>query len=233
MNFYITWANVRTLSVDDEAFFESFLQSSDVSLKILSEGNREDLSFAIKFLEDIPLVRYMETVSRMDVDNELKTAAIPCFSSFLHGAVRVSELLEFAPDGLTYTDIGHQIMNSANQSAQLKYGENHAKLAEMMSLVTIDYHKPAVVRATALGHYLTAVPWQKKADLLRKLLLRNQCVQLILWQAISGGVIYRNITNMLSESTAIRRRTNVKSFMEFILEPESVHHLLQNINWGI
>lgn len=233
MNFYTTWEEVRALGVVDEAFFESFLQGSDISVKLFIEGNREELSSAIKFLEDIPIERFVETIGRMDIDNELKTAAIPCFSSFLHGAVRLNELLEFAPKGLSYTDIGHQIMNSANPSAQLKYGENHAKLAEMMSLVIIDYHKPALVKTTALGHHLTAVPWLKKADFLRKLLLRNQCVQLLLRQAISGEAVYRDIANRLSESTAIRRRTNVKCFMEFILEPESVQYLLQNINWEI
>lgn len=233
MNFYKTWADVRNLGVDDEAFFESFLLGSDISAKLLNEGAQEELSFAIKFLESIPLERFMETISRIKVCVELKTAVIPCFSSFSNGAVRLNELLEFAPEGLSYTEIGHHIMNSANQLAQQKYGENHAKLAEAMSLVSIDYHRPAIVRATALGHFLTAVPWSNKADLLRKLLLRNQCVQLLLQQAINGEALYRDIARRMSVSTAMRRRTNVKCCIEFILEPESVQNLLQNINWEI
>lgn len=233
MTFYTTWSDVRTLGVDDEAFFKSFLQYSAASLKQLYEGNHDELAFATHFLENIPIERFVETIIRMEVSDKLQTTNIPCFSSFLHGAVRLNELLEFAPNGLSYTNIGHQIMNSTSQKAQIKYGENHAKLAEMMSLVTIDNHKPSVVRSTALGHFLTSIPWLNKVDLLRKLLLRNQCVQLLICQAYSGEGTYRSIAQYLSASTALRRRSNVKCFIELVLEPESLQHLVHRINWDI
>lgn len=216
MSFYSTWYDVRALGIDDSAFIKSFLERSNVSLSVLSDGSDQEIATAMQVLVALPEKEIIRVISGGD-EIHLLPADVPCFSTFLNGAVRLNELLEFAPEGLTYAEIGYQLVGAANQLAQIKYGENHAKLAAMMSLVTISDHRPANIRATALGHYLVAMPYEEKSVVLKKLTLRDPCIQAIVRAATTGEANYRKVVENLSDSTAYRRRTSVRCAVEFAL----------------
>ena len=234
MNFYSVWSDAIDLGVDDTGFIHSFLNSVQSSLIPLIEGTREEQEKVVKVLSKVSANRLVECIIESDIDRELETADIPCFSNFENGVVRLNELLEFAPDGLTYSEIGQQLINAPTQVAQMKYGENHAKLAAIISLVTIDdTHRPGVVKATALGRFLTGYSLVAKSDIFRKLLMRNPCVKCILFYAKKGGVCYHNVVKTLSDSTAYRRRTSVRQIMEFVLNNSESRDLLGKIDWGM
>lgn len=234
MNFYSTWSNVIELDVDDTGFIHSFLKCSQPSMIPLNEGAWEELGEAVKVLSKISINRIVDCIVQSDVAKEIVTADIPCFSNFENGAVRLNELLEFAPHGLTYSEIGQQLINAPTQVAQIKYGENHAKLAAIMSLVAIDDgHRPAVVKTTALGHFLTGYSFDARSDILRKLLMRNSCVKYLLFHAKNGRACYHNIAKTLSDTTAYRRRTSVRQIMEFVLNASESRNMLDKIDWGM
>lgn len=232
MSFYSTWHDVRALGIDDSAFIKSFIERSDVSLSALNDGNEQDIATVIQLLVALPEKEIVRMISCRD-EITLLPADVPCFSTFSNGAVRLNELLEFAPEGLTYAEIGYQLVGAASQLAQIKYGENHAKLAAMMSLVTISDHRPANIRATALGHYLVALSYEEKAVVLKKLILRDPCIQAIVQAAVAGEANYRRVVENLSDSTAYRRRTSVRCAVEFALDLPEINNLLNRIIWDL
>lgn len=232
MSFYSTWHDVRALGIDDSAFIKSFIERSDVSLSALNDGNEQDIATVIQLLVALPEKEIVRVISCRD-EVTLLPADVPCFSTFSNGAVRLNELLEFAPEGLTYAEIGYQLVGAVSQLAQIKYGENHAKLAAMMSLVTISDHRPANIRATALGHYLVALSYEEKAVVLKKLILRDPCIQAIVQAAVAGEANYRRVVENLSDSTAYRRRTSVRCAVEFALDLPEINNLLDRIIWDL
>lgn len=234
MNFYSTWEATRNLCVDDHAFMISFLSSIPASTEILVSGTLEDIEAALSTLNQISIGEFISTIDTLDICNDLLPADVPCFSTFANAIVRINELLEFAEDGLTYAELGYQITSTPNLLAQIKYGENHAKLAAAMSLVSITTpHRPAKVTSTALGRYLVSLAYEEKERVLRRLLLRDRCIQLIVKDAVKGTANYRSIVKCLSDSTAYRRRTSVKCAVEFALGEPETQSLLDHIDWEL
>ena len=234
MNFYAIWEATRKLCVNDDAFMVSFLSAIPSSTETLVSGTSEDIEATISTLSQIPIGEFINTIGGLDISNDLLPADIPCFSTFANAIIRINELLEFAEDGLTYAELGYQITSTPNLLAQIKYGENHAKLATAMSLVSITTpHRPAKVNSTALGRYLVSMAYEEKECVLRRLLLRDRCVQLILKDAINGTANYRSIVNCLSDTTAYRRRTSVKCVVEFALGEPETQALLDHIDWEL
>ncbi len=231
MNFYSTWSNTRELKIDDYAFMNSFLMFSPISNDFFLDADIQDIEFAVNLLKEIPIENFIIGISKLNLDYKLDPTDIPCFSTFLNAANRVNELLEFAEEGLTFSELGLRLINASSLSARIKYGENHSKFAEMMSLVSISSNHPSVVRPTSLGQYLVGFSMDSKADILKKLLLRNKCIQLLIKGTFEGNADYRSTVSILSDSTAYRRRTNVKHAVEFALDYPNTNSILKQINW--
>lgn len=234
MDFYSTWENTRALQVKDVEFMKEFLICAKPSLDTLIDGKKEDIQKAVEVIKNIPYCEFIEGIKATDNKGVLIAAEVPCFSTFSNGAVRLNELLEFAPEGLTYAEIGYQMTQAPSQLAQIKYGENHSKLAAMMSLVTIDAsHRPATVTASALGHCLTMLSFDDKKQVLQKLILRDRCVRKIVYEALVGEISYKTIVRNLKDSTAYRRRTSVKCVVDFALDNPDAIFIKEKINWEL
>lgn len=233
MGFYIAWKNKLECDDDDQDFVCDFLLPSTDAVNALLQSSEEELNAAFEIIKSTPLPRFFDCFIDITGNESLTTADIPCFSSFENGASRLNELLEFSPEGATFEEIGYQLMNSVKSGARVKYGENHSKLAAMMSLVIISNTRPIVVKPTPWGSFLTRYSFAEKADILKKLLLRDVCVKSILSKAFIGPVNYRDVVSFLSPSTMIRRRTNVKKLIEFILIDSERKIYLSNINWEV
>ncbi len=208
-----------------------FLNKENGSDEVFIDGNMEEVKDAIEVILSIPLHKFFDAYEYIDLNYEIDPADVPQFSNLEHGLVRVPELLEFAEDGLTYYEIGYQIMKAVKVGACVKYGENHSKLAEIFSLVNISNTRPAVVTTTPLGSYLVGVTYDEKTDLLRRLLMRDRFMKKILNEAKDGFVEYTDVVSCLSPSTALRRRSNVKRLTEFVLVHTEYESYFRNISW--
>lgn len=231
--FYENWCEKRKNGTDDSDCLISFIRGTTESVQPLLEGSDTELATAFSVLKQIPIGDFLSVVQQEEIPRELIPADVPCFSTLENGASRLNELLEFEPDGLTFADAGYQLMNSVKPGARVKYGENHSKLAAMMSLVTISSNRPAIVRATRWGTYLTRYDWRSKEEVLRKLLLRDLCVKTVVKSALIGPTTYRDVVKVLSTSTAIRRRTNVRCLVEFVLSGTDREEVLSRIDWEV
>lgn len=231
-NFYSAWSSTRNSGCCDRTFVVDFLRSTEESLTPLLKGGAFELTTVFNTISKVQLEDILNVLKTEEFAHELTPSDIPCFSNFDMGAHRLNELLMFEPGGLSFSDAGYQLMNSIQDGARKKYGENHSKLAAIMSLVNISYtHRTALVTATPWGQYLTNYSLSQKRDVLQKLLLRDPCIQTIVKTALLGPADYRNVVYFLAKTTAIRRRSNVKYLVEYVLTGGDYEYVLARINW--
>lgn len=231
MNFYTEWLKEYNQNNNCNNYIVQFLNKSPNSVVPLHSGTVEELSAAYEVLNVTRLQTYLEVLLTLRLNRSLKTEEIPQYSSFEDGVSRITELLEFYPEGESFVKLGYQMVNAPNETANRKYGENHSRLAESMDLVVVSLEKPRYSKNTAWGHYLVQYTIEQKESVLKKMLLREYFIQLIIQKAFQGTVSYFELTSFLALSTAIRRRSNTKYIIEYILKGTDWECYLENIDW--
>lgn len=231
MTFYDKWVQVKNTEQEKE-YIRNFLEESPDSTEVLREGSEAELGVVISVISGTSMSKYIEVVDDLKHDLQVTAAQVPQFSFFDAAAYRLPEILEFAPQGLEFKEIGYQLAKSQTDLARTKYGENHAKLASMMELVEISC-RPSNVKSTALGRYLIAFSKEEKRELLRRLILRQYIVRKIVHDTNLNTVKYKEIVSELSEATSIRRRNNVRLLLEIILKGTQEERRLDLIDWRV
>lgn len=229
--FYTDWLSSLPNDPDSEERIRNFLASTEETLQPLLTGPEEELQAAFSVLKQMPFGSFLAAIRETPPRRPLTSADIPCFSNLKDGASRLNEVLLFHPDGLTIQEAGFELMGSKTAWAKQKYGENHSKLAALFRLVTFTPAKSTVVKPSAWGNWLTAYGWDTKKPILQRVLLQDICIQTILHQALNGTCVYRNLVSFLSLSTIRRRRSNVKSLIEFLLVGNEWETRLCHIDW--
>ena len=231
MAFYIEWLENKNTD-EEKIFLENFLRLNEETLEVFYNGDEASLGTAISVINSVAIEKYVEIIDNLNCENDIVSAQVPQFSDFNDGAYRIPELLEFSPDGMTFEEIGYQLVKSPTEGAGIKYGENHSKLASAMELVVIQ-KRPSNVISTALGKYLIKFIPNEKNELLKRLLLRQYIIQKMIKGSANDILSYRQVVNSLSMATAIRRRNNVRTLLEFVLKNSGEEKRLSNIDWQV
>ncbi len=217
-------------------FLHKFLTNEPEINNIINNASKDELEIFIQKLNEYSEEAFINQIFN---DNNIKEVTllandIPCFSNFEHGIFRVSEILSFMPQGMGFKDLGYQLIQSKTPGAQLKYGENHAKLAAMMKLVTISEEKPIKVRITALSNQMLIYPLTIRSSLIKKLLFSNIFIQTILKSIYTKGFwSYSSCLSSISYKTAVRRQANTKQVLTFALSGSYLIQLMDCIDWRI
>jgi len=140
---------------------------------------------------------------------------VPQFSSFEDGTVRLTKLLMWhAPEGATFLRLGRLLLpEGKSKCAYKKYGENHAKLGQMLGLVSVSSERPRVVRLAGGGETLRGADLAEQERLLGDAIVNTRIVSVLLGLLTtrkSVRIRYWLMENGLSESTARRRAPNVR-----------------------
>lgn len=160
----------------------------------------------------------------------ISAANIPQFSnlSLISSVLRIVNEADTA--NIDYEYIGEKLNVSRSQSAKVKYGENHVKLAIQMGLVLKSPY-----RLTNLGKIYLLMKESEQEEINRKLFFRIPIVQQITIKASEEHVNAMDImASYLARTTAIRRRGNIrKLFLEVIndLPNEKGDMIKQNVSW--
>ena len=231
MSFYDDWITKKNTEYEKK-YIEMFLSSDDMSKNVFLTGTEAELGAAISVITSVPIQKYIEVIDQLTMDDTVKSDQVPQFSGFCNALYRLPEILEFAPDGLSFSEIGYQLAKSPNDAASTKYGENHSKLAEMLDIVEIC-NRPSNVKSTNLGKYLIKFTPDEKKDLVKRLLLRQYIVKKMLNAAGKGRCNYKDIVSELSKSTALRRRSNVNKLLDYVVEGTDLSERLKVINWNV
>lgn len=158
---------------------------------------------------------------------------IPQFSTAdeIFSVLRV--VIDSGIEDLSYEKIGYYLCDKgAKVGAQVKYGENHYKLAAQLGLVT--FAKPFTPTDIGLAYYLTESAIKRQA-IKKHLALRIPIIQQALLLADESTVnMGEFMRRYLSQSTMLRRRSNVRELLQYIMDVADVpmQHRLNNIVWG-
>jgi len=231
MDFFSEWHEAYVKKADCTNYIQQFLRKTPASVDALLNSSFDELDKAYQVIRSTPLSDFIQGISSLPYDHQITAPEILQYSSFRDGVVRIPELLQFYPNGENFINLGYQMVGAPNEAANRKYGENHARLAEALSLATISASKPRFAMISAWGRYLLRYSFEEKLDIYKKLLLREYYLQTLITKAMNGQVSYFSVVSFLSESTALRRRSNTHHILDFILQGTDTEHYLTNINW--
>lgn len=159
-------------------------------------------------------------ISGLD-QREIVTYSIPQYSSFSDGTTNMIQYLRMAGDfGPTFLEVGqHYIASGSDERAYVKYGENHAKLAEILGVVDIRQENRKRVYLNELGKALEKRSKTEQEDCFVKLAGRVPIVQYAIKHGIPDAKALEEVMyKYLSKSTAERRRRNTWDMVVMLRE---------------
>lgn len=226
MNFYENWKNSMFDTEKNKEFTKKFLSKDPASLEVLNNGTTEKLISVCKFLLSIPISNFVYCI---DKDIECTTDMIIQYSNLEHAIVDVAKVLKFNSKPLTFAELGKIIIQAKEEGACKKYGENHSKVAAELSMVRLERKSATEVSNTAFGDFSVDLSENDRIELVKRLAIRNEFIQKLIYLAKHGFVDYMKVAELtLSESTAIRRKSNNKEVVSLILKGNEIFN---NIVW--
>lgn len=168
-----------------------------------------------------PVKDYLICIEKYSKVSSLSSRDIFQFSNLEDATRNLCKLVKQKDDpGLKHIAVGKILLNDGkirNDGAYTKYGENHAKFAEDLGLM---YSLESVFFLSCLGHVLDELEEDLYKKLLTRLVLRLRLVQKLYLDSLKGVVNLRDCLSVLSESTFIRRSSNVKTILNFLINSE-------------
>ena len=231
MNFYEIWNEVKINNISEQSFLSDFLSFTEPSTFILKNGTKSELVTFCNVILDTSIEKLVDSIKFVDA-NSINPDIILQFSNFEDGVFEVPRNIKMKGKSLTFNELGKLIMNSKEEGACKKYGENHSKLAYQLSLVNLNREGCFYVSNTSFGDFSVGMSKEDLLNVVRRLLLRNNFIKLIVKMAKEGNCDYSLLAkNYLSDSTAGRRKSNVKYAVNLILKGTKYESLLKNIVW--
>jgi hypothetical protein len=156
---------------------------------------------------------------------------IPQFSN-IRSIPQVLKIVESYEGIIDYKKIGYFFNKDGTDNAKRKYGENHYKLVASLGLVTKE--KP--LNLTPLYYEYKKMDQDKKDEIKAKLMMNIPIVQRLCCIALNQRIsVYALMLENLSESTARRRRSNVKSILQEVMKymsPDMAALMSINLKWS-
>lgn len=139
------------------------------------------------------------------------------FSSFEDGTGHICQALSDAGNpGVTFIQAGKMLLNDGKQRTDMaytKYGENHLKTAESLGLLFELTH---IYFLSCIGVVYLRISAENRKRLIVRLLLRDYFIINLLRASSIGEVNARQFMGMLSDSTYVRRRSNIKYILRYM-----------------
>lgn len=216
----------------DEEFIKAFFITGVYDRQenfFISENIRSeiDINYCEKLL-NIEVCAICKYISKYSNTVVVLPSNIPQYSDFIDGTINICNILEDAGNtGFRYNEIGEYLTHKGKQKiAYLKYGENHAKLAELLGLVKIqNNNKYKLIYLTQLGCQFNSYNEKMKIEILRRLSLKVPVVQKILSDAQQTSVKVNDYLVCLAKSTQDRRLGNVFKIIELVHKGDNQNNL--------
>lgn len=185
-----------------------------------SENNTAIYQNYIEFI----LSNCMENFSDIIFENipllSITIKDIPQFSQINDASFKLVDILTDSGDfGVSFNQLGFYLTKPGKkQGAYKKYGENHAKFAELLDLVLITKKSPRKIYLTELGKLFYSLDSQSKNKVLVFQMLKLNIVRDIINHCSSDDSfsILDYLMQYVSESTAKRRLSNINVIFKFL-----------------
>lgn len=149
---------------------------------------------------------------------EISAKNIPQFSNFCDGSYNATKIVTNTFEmNLNYLKVGKMLLPIGKRdTAYIKYGENHLKLAQGLGLIEIS--NGIQIRPTDLGEKSLKIERLNFEELATRLIFRIPVVCELFKQLVIGPVSScEYLIQFLSESTAGRRATNLRFLVKRVI----------------
>ena len=198
-------------------FFGMILEDSindnmmEFSYKFPYDGLKE---YALEIC-GIPFHVFLEYINKYQENDVISADCVSQFSKLDDCLLGFCEATDNMRRPLTFEEIGERLQDDGvyrNSVANIKYGENHSKMALQFGLAQCRYNYWYI---SALGKVFSQLPKEKQDALMIRTLLRNKLYALIFTRLQNHDVSIENILRNvnLSDSTRTRRLSSVKRIL--------------------
>lgn len=196
------WSNKETKYILD-----SLLKLSTDELLSIVDTNRHGIKADVKYIPQFGKIETILCIPRM--------------------------MYEKGKNNLDYAQLGLLLKNDpyATLDANMKFGENHGKIAAMTGIVTnIEHH---IVPSSLTKPLVELYSEDEQYEILRRLFLRVPIIQILLRAAKTGPVNGYSPMEELKESTQKRRSTSIKAILAELRELDDVllNERIDNVVW--
>lgn len=197
-----------------EEIIKGILNREECIIEVLKSGTQEEI---IKFCEELSKINPMDFFEMCeDKSCFITTSDVLVFSSF-NVIFDLLEQIIYSDYELSFLEIGKLIIKTQKDTAYVKFGETHSRLAEEMYLVTIGNNKGKRVKITEFGKLIAKRYKENINYIFSMLLLGNPFIQSFVYEILhSEHVNYEDHVMHLSPSSRIRRRCNTKYIIDLI-----------------
>lgn len=218
-------------------FFKSELHLFDIQKGVMNDVRKYQVLDLVNQLINIPLKKYIQMLNSFsNVDKSIYPADIIQFSKFEDATVNLSKTLVLAGNsGFTWEEVGcyllRKVESKNSKGANIKYGANHLKTGMILGLSSNEGSKWYL---TKLGYVFNELTVEQQDKLLTRLSLKTKLVSAVVYDSMRKDVSVVKYINVLSESTQIRRRSNIKKLFSLLKDnvEYSVDYIFDSINGG-
>ena len=173
----------------------------------------------VEKINSTPVIDYLSYIKQNSMVCSLSSRDVFQFSNIEDSTRNLCKLVRAENDpGLKHIAVGKILLNDGklrNDVAYTKYGENHAKFAEDLGIM---HSLESVFFLSCLGQILNDLDEVSFKKLLTRLILRLRIVQKLYLDSLKGKVNLRECLSVLSETTFIRRSSNIKTILKLLAE---------------
>ena len=178
---------------------------------------KEEIELYIKKILETPIEKMLEHVFNVSTTEAISARDVLQFSDFTDGTEKIcKKIISVDNPGLTYLEAGKLLFDDGvvrTDTAYNKYGENHLKLSAALGLT---YELTHVYFVSCIGYAYVEMNETDKQRLTVRLLIRNKLISRLLKASNIATVDMRQFLYMLSDSTYIRRRSNIKYVLNLL-----------------
>lgn len=170
-----------------------------------------------------PLPRFLAYIDKMSDREKIESSDVFQFSNLDDGtSVFCDKMRKTDNPGMKFIEIGRLLLDDGKErkdGALVKYGENHAKTAEMLGL---SFQLCKTYYLSGIGYVYSELSEDKQYRLLTRLVLRNKLVTRLYQASKNGKIDMREFLYMLSDSTYLRRKSNIRTILDVLARTEEL-----------
>ena len=218
--------------------FYSRTYESDINKKMLYYNYvfpKEEVANYIQQILCIPIESLIQHDIQMETTEAITPKDVFQFSTLEAGTDHVCQALSSAGNpGVTFIEAGKLMLNDGTlrkDMAYIKYGENHLKTAEALGLL---YELTRTYFVSCIGEIYLTLNEEDRKRLNIRLFLRNKFIARLIKATATGKVDARQFLYMLSDTTYIRRKSNIKCILRYLQESTEYDFsgLFENISFS-
>ena len=183
-------------------------------------------------INEIGVEEYMQWLDTHFCSAYLTTEDAIQYSSFNDVTKRIAEVMINAGDeGYSHLEIGKLLQDDGidrSEGTYTKYGENHAKTATYLGYL---FSIKRCYYVSAIGYVLSELSSEEQEKLFIRLFLRTNLFKSVYYLAKNGKISMREVFDMLSKNTYVRRRSNIKFFFQKLNGENCCKAFLENITY--